>query len=113
MGESFIQRGRGNIGQAIHYGAGDIVAGGKTVGSADPKEAAISELLAAIAEVREHLDDVRRAEIEAAAQEVRPERTRQELEGPLTRIGGIAALVGSVGGPVISAVQSVVAAFSG
>ncbi|MGW4425820.1 hypothetical protein [Streptosporangium sp. NPDC004631] len=110
--EHIQQIGAGSIGKAIHKGRGDIVAGGKTVGTAGPKSE-IDDLLAAIDELRRHLDDVSRTELDAAVREIRPDSTRAELEGPLARIAGIAVLLGTVGGPVISAVQTLLTTLSG
>ncbi|GGY63124.1 hypothetical protein [Streptomyces omiyaensis] len=102
------QYGAGSVGKASHTGSGDIVAGGKTVGAATPATA-LDDLLAAVEGLRSHLDDTRRAELDAAAADLSPGATRAELEGPLTRIAGIAALVGAVGGPVVAAVQALLA----
>ncbi|MFB7937683.1 hypothetical protein [Streptomyces sp. NPDC056049] len=105
------QYGAGSIGTANHSGSGDIVAGGKTVNAAPAAPAtALDDLLAAIEGLRTHLDDTRRAELDAAAADLDPGAGRAELEGPLTRIAGIAALVGAVGGPVVAAVQALLAA---
>ncbi|MGW1995247.1 hypothetical protein [Embleya sp. NPDC001921] len=109
--EQIRQYGAGSIGKAAHWGSGDIVAGGKTVGAADTKSE-LDKLLAAIDALRQHLDDARRAELDEAVLEIRPDRTGAELNAPLTRIAGIAALLGGVGGPVISAVQALLATFS-
>ena len=111
-GEQFIQYGAGSIGKATHSGSGDIVAGGKTVG-AEAAASALDALLTAVAELRPHLDEARRAELDAAVRQISADRGRREMEGPLTRIAGIAALVGEVGGPVVSAVQTLLAALSG
>ncbi|MFF2775776.1 hypothetical protein ACFVU3_12775 [Streptomyces sp. NPDC058052] len=104
------QYGAGSIGKASHTGSGDIVAGGKTVGAAATPSTALDDLLAAIEGLRTHLDETRRAELDAAAADLDADATRAELEGPLTRIAGIAALVGAVGGPVVAAVQALLAA---
>lgn len=108
-GDHIHQYGSGSIGKATHHGSGDIVSGGK---SADVGQA-IAGLLAAVGELRQHLGERDRAEVDAAVAQIDPNKSQSELEGPLRKIGGIAALISEHGAPVLSAIAAVTSCFTG
>jgi hypothetical protein len=104
----FIQQfGPGSIGKAQHSGSGDIVTGSKNSASA------IDELLHAISVLKEHLNDEERKEVDVAVQQIDLKKSRSELEGPLKKIAGIAALVENFGVPVIGSIREFLASIPG
>ncbi|MFJ8001852.1 hypothetical protein ACIQ7D_32915 [Streptomyces sp. NPDC096310] len=107
-GDWIQQYGDGSIGKAEHTGSGDIVAGGKTVG-ATAQGPAVEALLKEVEKLRRHLDEKDRAEVDAAAKSIAEETSPERRRGLVQRISGIAALVGEVGVPVITAAKALLA----
>ncbi|MFI2185431.1 hypothetical protein [Streptomyces sioyaensis] len=107
-GDHIQQYGSGSIGKAEHTGSGDIVTGGKTVG-ATAGGPAVEALLREIEKLRPHLDENDRAEVGAAADSIAEETSPERRRGLVQRISGIAALVGEVGLPVITAAKALLA----
>ncbi|XMA37452.1 hypothetical protein O1157_14935 [Streptomyces albogriseolus] len=104
-GDHVQQYGSGNIGRAEHTGSGDMVAGGKTVG-ATVTDPAVRALLQEIAKLRPHLDQGDRAEVDAAAESLAEEASPERRRTLVQRVTGIAALVGEVGLPVVTAAKA-------
>jgi hypothetical protein len=107
-GDHIQQHGAGSIGKAEHTGSGDIVAGGKTVG-ATAGGPTVEALLREIEKLRPHLGENDRAEVDAAADSIAEEMSPERRRGLVQRISGIAALVGEVGLPVITAAKALLA----
>ncbi|MFJ8108822.1 hypothetical protein [Streptomyces sp. NPDC096132] len=106
-GDQIQQYGSGNFGKVVHSGSGDIVAGGKHVnGGAETRAAALDTLLRELQALRRHLDDGRRAEVDAAVREIGANPSGEGFRKVLERIAGIAAVLGSVGTPVVTAVMA-------
>jgi hypothetical protein len=103
---SVNQYGDGNIGRAEHSGSGDIVAGGKTVHYAPQRSPEFEELLRAIEALRPHLGGGDRAEVDTAVEELAAAPSESRTRTVLSRIAGIATLVGEVGAPVVGAVRA-------
>ncbi|MFJ8477822.1 hypothetical protein [Kitasatospora sp. NPDC094011] len=108
-GDHIQQYGAGSIGKAEHSGSGDIVAGGKTVGSTAGGPA-VEALLQEIQRLRPHLDEHDRAEVDAAANSIAAETSAERRRSLVQRITGIAALVGELGVPVIAAARALLGA---
>ncbi|ALV51321.1 hypothetical protein ASR50_19190 [Streptomyces sp. 4F] len=107
-GDHIQQYGAGSIGKAKHTGSGDIVTGGKNVGVAEGGPA-LQALLAEIERLRPHLATADRAEVDAAAGAIAEETSEERRRSLVQRISGIAALVGEVGLPVVSAAKALLA----
>ncbi|MFF5185436.1 hypothetical protein ACFY30_16895 [Streptomyces sp. NPDC000345] len=106
-GDHIQQYGSGNFGKVVHSGSGDIVAGGKhTGGGTDGRAAALETLLREVRALRQHLDDGRRAEVDAAVRDIASHPSGEGLRNVLERIAGIAAVLGAVGTPVVTAVMA-------
>lgn len=108
-GDSYTQYGAGSIGKASHTGSGDIVAGGKYGGGSAPEASAIEKLLAEVQEMRQHLDESDRAEVDAAVEELNENPSEERFRRVLRTFSGIAALIGEAGVPVIAAVKALLA----
>ncbi|MET9166407.1 hypothetical protein OIE90_14035 [Streptomyces cellulosae] len=107
-GDQIQQYGAGSIGKAEHTGSGDIVAGGKNVGVAEAGPA-LQALLAEIERLRPHLDTADQAEVDAATGAIAQETSAERRRSLVQRISGIAALVGEVGLPVVTAAKALLA----
>ncbi|WP_416984304.1 hypothetical protein [Streptomyces sp. T028] len=106
-GDHIQQYGSGNFGKVVHSGSGDIVAGGKyTGGGPDARAAALDTLLTELQALRQHLDAGRRAEVDAAVREIGAHPSGEGFRRVLERIAGIAAVLGAVGTPVVTAVMA-------
>ncbi|WP_133910769.1 hypothetical protein [Streptomyces sp. NBC_00582] len=106
-GDHIQQYGSGNLGKVVHSGSGDIVTGGKHLATApDAHAAALDTLLTELRALRHHLDPGRRAEVDAAVREIGANPSGEGLRGVLERIAGIAAVLGAVGTPVVTAVMA-------
>lgn len=66
-------------------------------------------LLREIEKLRPHLDESDRAEVDAAADSIAEETSPEGRRGLVQRISGIAALVGEIGLPVITAAKALLA----
>lgn len=107
-GDHIEQYGASSFGKVQHTGSGDIVSGGKYVGaSAGGPE--VDALLRAIERLRPHLGHSERAEVDAAADSIAREPSAERRRGLVQGIAGIAALVGEVGVPVITAAKVLLA----
>ncbi|KUN79228.1 hypothetical protein [Streptomyces griseoruber] len=106
-GDHIRQYGSGNLGKVVHSGSGDIVTGGKyTAAGPDAHAAALDTLLTELQALRHHLDAGRRAEVDAAVREIGTHPSGEGLRRVLERIAGIAAVLGTVGTPVVTAVMA-------
>ncbi|MFJ9691221.1 hypothetical protein [Kitasatospora sp. NPDC101183] len=104
-GDQINQYGQGNTGKVVNSGSGNVVIGGKGLGST-AQEPPIEVLLREIERLRPHLGANDRAEVDRAAGSIATETSAERLRGLVQRITGIAALVGEVGVPVILAAKA-------
>ncbi|MFE6165219.1 hypothetical protein ACFQ7F_40630 [Streptomyces sp. NPDC056486] len=102
----------GGIAKAEHTGSGDIVAGHKQFAAPEPMPSAIDDLNKAINDLRQHLDGTARAEVDAALQQIGQAGSSNDLAEPLTKLKRIAAAIGIVGQPAISAINALWGTFS-
>jgi hypothetical protein len=112
-GDRIVQYGDGSIGKAEHSGSGDIVTGGKQILGPESPATAIDNVLVAVDALRRHLNERDLAAVDTAVRRLDPNGTVAELNEPLGRIAGIAALLGEVGVPVVSAVRELLGCLSG
>ncbi|MCX5405356.1 hypothetical protein OHA37_15850 [Streptomyces sp. NBC_00335] len=108
-GDQYRVTGAGAIGSAKHSGSGDIVAGGKYVGGNPPEASEVEKLIEEVQAMRQHLDDMDRAEIDAAVEELQTNPPEARFRRILGTFSGIATLVGEAGVPVIAAVKALLA----
>jgi hypothetical protein len=105
-GDSIRQYGPGSIGKAQHSGSGDIVAGGKSLDGAGAGASAIDNLLGEIQSLRQHLNDIDRAEVDSAVEEIKSNPSDERFDKLLQRIAGIATIIGDAGTPVVAAIKA-------
>lgn len=105
-GDSFHQYGAGSIGKAEHSGSGDIVTGGKNGQGPGAGPSPLGDLLKEVQELRRHLDESDRAEVDATVEEIRANPSEERFGKLVRRIAGIAAVIGEAGVPVITAVKA-------
>jgi hypothetical protein len=110
-GDIINLHGSGNIGRATHSGSGDILVINNSVGQSG-SESSINDLLKAINDLRQHVDDSRKAALDAAVQEINSDQADSKLTGPIEKIAGIAVLLGEIGVPVINAIQALAGSLS-
>ncbi|MEU6633341.1 hypothetical protein ABZ905_34395 [Streptomyces parvus] len=101
----YRQYGAGTIGHAVHSGSGDIVAGGKYVGTSMPETSGIEVLFEEIRKMRQYLDEDTRAAVDAALEEMASDPSEARFRRLLMTLAGIAALLGADGLPVIEAIR--------
>lgn len=111
-GDHIRQYGDRSVGKQQHSGSGDNVAGDKRIHAPESPSAAMDNVLAAVHVLRGHLNEADRAAVDSAVRQLDPSGTAAALDGPLKRIAGIAALLGEVGVPVITAIKELLSFFS-
>jgi len=100
IGEQYNVRGKHNIGKVeTHYGAGGV-------------QTSLSELVDAVQVLRGQVSSSDREAIDESMETIRRGEKAEPsaLRRALRDLGGIATVVGQVGGPVIEAVRKVMAA---
>lgn len=104
MGDRIEQRGDGNIGKAVTR-TGDITARGTRGADSESRQFTIDDLRVELAELKQHLDDSDRAEIDAAVHEIDSSPSEERFNSLLKRIAGVAAVAGDAGVAVIAVVK--------
>ncbi|MFC5200590.1 hypothetical protein [Streptomyces kaempferi] len=102
-GDYIHQVGDGNAGKVVHSGTGDIVIGDRTGDRPKVVNAVIEEIKA----LRQHLDARDQEVVDASVEELASNPSPGRMRILLQQVAGIAAVVGEVGAPVISAIKAV------
>lgn len=104
---TFHDQAAGLFGQNSRAEGSTFVAGTNSPASVD-----LSDLIAAVSSLKEHLDTEAAADLEIVSAEIVESDNPQKIKSALQKIAGIAATAGSAGTAVIEAVKSVAGALT-